>query len=231
MLDDHGDPAIISGIPLFVVREDGGTRCQYQKVGATLDRCRRRRRADHNPGRRRHGSLQHRVQLLERVHGEHIEEAQAGSFGDALQLGHEARHGPACGGQVRCQQRLKVAVVEAVAARVAAGELDRSCVPVGQLPADDAPTPDRVAVRVDDGQVGHAASTVAPLTPGRPRMFACATSRVTESGRPGLQKWEENQGAHQQRLGLLAFVAKLVQVGLAAVQAHAPPAVAATGRA
>ena len=50
--------------------------------------------------------------------------------------------------------------------------------------------------------------------------------------RPGLQKWErENQGAHQQRLGLLAFVAKLVQVGLAAVQAHAPPAVAATGRA
>ena len=72
----------------------------------------------------------------------------------------------------------------------------------------------------DDELIRHRPS----LRQSRGTRWATAEAGLTEAR-------EENQAAHQHRLGLLALVAKLVQVGLAAVQAHAPAAVAATGRA
>ena len=38
-------------------------------------------------GRRRDGQLEHAVQLLERVHGEHVQERQSGALGDPFEVG------------------------------------------------------------------------------------------------------------------------------------------------
>ena len=127
MLDDHGHTAVVAGVPLLVVGEDGRARRADHEVGATLDR-----QSAAGAGRRSHRRAGQPMPSSTAYSSSNAltaktsMNAQPGPLGDALELGDEPRHAVPRGRQVRRQQRLEVAVGEAVAARVPAGELDRS---------------------------------------------------------------------------------------------------------
>ena len=102
------------------------------EVGAAFDRRRWGSGRDRDPGRRRRGHLEHRIELLERVDREHVEEPQAAARGDALEVGDEPWHRGLRGSQVGSQQRREIGVDEPVAAGVPPRELDRARMAVGE---------------------------------------------------------------------------------------------------
>ena len=137
-LDDHGHAAVVAGVPLLVVGEERGVRAArttksvQRSIGAGggAGSMRTPSGGGHEPSSTAYSSsnaLTAKTSMNRSPAPSAMPSSCATSRGTASPRGRE----------VRRQQRLEVAVGQAVAAGVAEGEVDRAGMPVGQRPADD----------------------------------------------------------------------------------------------
>jgi hypothetical protein len=145
-LDHNGGAVSVAGQPLLVVPEERQAGADDAERGAPLDR-----------GSGRFVGLGHqRVELLERVRREQVEERDVRALRGAADRLHLVRQHGLGGGHERAEGLLQPGAVEATALEVPAVEGERAVDLVGERRADlPAPVP-RLALRDDDLHGGRA---------------------------------------------------------------------------